>query len=146
MSSVSEILNSKGAEIFTIEDTATVFNAVVEMERKGVGCLLVMRGDEIRGIVTERDYLRTVIIKGRSSKTTAVSEIMSSSVVFASPQDSIQSCMVVMTEKRIRHLPVFDEGALVGLVSLGDLVKQISRDQKADIKYLTDYISGKYPG
>ena len=146
MSSVSDIIKDKGAEVFTIRDTATVFEAVVEMESKGVGCLVVMHDDEICGIVTERDYLRKVAIKGRSSKTTAVSEIMSSKVIVVSPQDSIQSCMVVMTERRIRHLPVVEKGASIGLVSVGDLVRQISKDQTADIKYLTDYITGKYPG
>ncbi len=146
MSSVSDIIKDKGAEVFTIRDTATVFEAVVEMESKGVGCLVVMHDDGICGIVTERDYLRKVAIKGRSSKTTAVSEIMSSKVIVVSPQDSIQSCMVVMTEKRIRHLPVVEKGTSIGLVSVGDLVRQISKDQTADIKYLTDYITGKYPG
>jgi CBS domain-containing protein len=146
MSKVADILREKGAEVFTIGDVATVFEAVVEMESKGVGCLVVMRGETIRGIVTERDYLRKIIVKGRSSKSTSVSDIMSSNIVVASPQDSVQTCMVVMTETRIRHLPVIDSGALVGLVSVGDLVKQMTKDQKAEIKYLTDYITGKYPG
>jgi CBS domain-containing protein len=146
MSSISVILHDKGPAVFTIADSATVYEAISEMNEKGVGCLVVMGGEAIRGVVTERDYLRKVILKGRSSKATPITEIMSSKVVVAAPQDSIEYCMGVMTEKRIRHLPVVEGGKLAGLVSVGDLVKQVSRDQKAEIKYLTDYISGKYPG
>jgi CBS domain-containing protein len=146
MSMVSDILRNKGSKVFTIVDTATVYDAIVEMASKGVGCLVVMHDDAIRGILTERDYLRKIAIKGRSSKTTPVPEIMSTMVVAVSPQDTVEECMAVMTEKRIRHLPVVDSGKLAGLVSVGDLVKQISSKQKAEIRYLKDYITGKYPG
>lgn len=145
VSSVSDILRSKGNAVFTIPDSATVFEAVVEMESKGVGCLVVMRGETICGIVTERDYLRKVVLKGRTSKSTPVTDIMSTNVVVASPTDTIEDCMAVMTDRRFRHLPVVDQGKLAGLVSVGDLMKKLSKDRKAVIKYLTDYITGKYP-
>jgi CBS domain-containing protein len=146
MSTVADILRKKGSEVFTIADTATVFDAIKEMSDKGVGCLVVMRGESIRGILTERDYLRKIALQGRHSKDTPVPDIMTESLVVASPQDTVESCMAVMTEKRIRHLPVVDQGKLAGLVSVGDLIKQIASRQKAEIRYLTDYISGKYPG
>jgi len=110
------------------------------------GSLLVVDAGEIRGIITERDYLREIVLKGRTSKTTEVRAIMTAELVCVGPNDSIDECMAVMTEKRIRHLPVLEHGRLAGLISIGDVVKQLSRDQKAQIRYLTDYITGKYPG
>jgi CBS domain-containing protein len=144
-SKVSDILKEKGTKVYTIQKTASVYEAIEEMTGEGVGSLVVMDGEEISGIVTERDYLRKVIVKGRSSRETPVSDIMSSNVICTDPGETVKSCMAVMTEKRIRHLPVLENARLAGLVSIGDLIKQVARDRKATIKYLKDYISGRYP-
>lgn len=145
MGRVADLLDIKGREVHTIPSTATVYEAVERMVRRNVGCLLVVDGTAIRGIVTERDYLRQIVLKGRTSRTTQVHEIMTAEVVCAHADDTLEACMAVMTEKRIRHLPVLDEGRLAGLISIGDVVRQLSRDQTAEIRYLTDYITGKYP-
>jgi CBS domain-containing protein len=116
------------------------------MVEHNAGCLLVTEGEQIRGIITERDYLRGIALAGRTSKTTQVQEIMTSRIVVVHPGTSVEEAMAIMTDQRFRHLPVVDSGKLVGLVSIGDLVKQISQDRKFEIQYLTDYITGKYPG
>jgi CBS domain-containing protein len=145
MGKVADLLDIKGHAVHVIPSASTVFQAVQEMVSHNVGSLLVVDGQDIRGIVTERDYLRDIVLRGRTSRETTVAEIMTSEVVCVSPGDSIEACMVIMTEKRIRHLPVLDGGRLAGIISIGDVVKQLSRDQKAEIRYLTDYITGKYP-
>ena len=145
MALISELLSHKGSEVLTIDRGETVYRAIEVMESRHVGSLVVTDETGVCGMLTERDYLRKVALKGRSSKTTRVDEIMSSPVVCACSEDSVKQCMTVMTEKRCRHLPVVDGGKLVGVVSIGDLVKQITMDQKADIRMLSDYISGKYP-
>lgn len=144
-SRVSDILKRKGNVVHTIETGTTVYDAISKMADNSVGCLVVMAGDQIAGIVTERDYLRKVALLGRSSKTTPVTEIMTHGIIYVSPDDTVEQCMAIMTEKRIRHLPVIVNEHLYGLVSIGDLIKQLSRDQRATIKYLTEYIVGKYP-
>jgi CBS domain-containing protein len=146
MGRVADLIRAKGRTVYSIESGATVYEAVKRMVDRNVGSLLVLDGDEIRGIITERDYLREVALKGRTSKTTTVAEVMTSKLVCVGPNHSIEECMAIMTEQRIRHLPVLEEGRLAGLVSIGDLVKQLSRDQKYEIQFLTDYITGKYPG
>jgi len=146
MGRIADLLSKKGNEVYTIERTATVYDAVKKMVERNTGSLLVTQGDEICGIITERDYLRHIVLEGRTSKTTQVREIMTSQVICISPSHAVEQCMAIMTAKRVRHLPVLDKGKLVGIVSIGDLVKQISQDQKYEIKYLTDYITGKYPG
>ncbi|HEY3156002.1 MAG TPA: CBS domain-containing protein [Candidatus Eisenbacteria bacterium] len=146
MGRIADLLAKKGNEVYTIERTATVYDAVKKMVERNTGSLLVTQGDEICGIITERDYLRHIVLEGRTSKTTQVREIMTSQVICIDPNYAVEKCMAIMTAKRIRHLPVVEKGKLVGLVSIGDLVKQISQDQKYEIKYLTDYITGKYPG
>ncbi len=145
MGRVADLIRTKGSDVFTIESKASVYDAVKSMVGHNTGSLLVVDGGEIKGIITERDYLREIVLKGRTSKATQVHEIMTLEVVCVSPNDSIEECMAVMTEKRIRHLPVLDGERLAGLISIGDLVKQLSKDQKAQIRYLTDYITGKYP-
>ena len=145
MGRVADLIRAKGRDVYTIESGASVFDAVKRMVDRNAGSLLVVDGGEIRGIITERDYLREIVLKGRTSKTTEVRTIMTSKLVCVGPNDSIEDCMAIMTEKRIRHLPVLEDGRLAGLVSIGDVVKQLSRDQKAHIRYLTDYICGKYP-
>jgi CBS domain-containing protein len=145
MGRVVELIRAKGPDVYSIESVATVYDAVRRMVDHNVGSLLVVDGPEIRGIITERDYLREIVLKGRTSRTTRVGEIMTAQVIVVTPHHSIEECMAIMTDRRIRHLPVVDEGSLVGLVSIGDVVKQLSKDQKAEIRYLTDYITGKYP-
>ena len=149
MGQVSDILDAKGTAVLEIDGGATVFDAVTMMVEGNVGSLLVTEEGRLAGIVTERDYLRRVTIVGRDEKTTPVREIMSAPIVYTTPESTIDECMAVMTERRIRHLPVLtepsDAGAsrdVVGVVSIGDLVKFQSREQSAQIKFLEEYISG----
>jgi CBS domain-containing protein len=142
VSQVSDILEGKGNEVLQIEASATVFEAIKRMVEANVGSLLVFEEGRLRGIVTERDYLRRVAREGRTEKDTLVGEIMSSPLVYVSPDTSIEECMAVMTERRIRHLPVLDERRdVVGVVSIGDVVKFQSQEQSAHIRLLTDYIT-----
>ena len=143
MNQVSEILNEKGSDLLQIEADASVFEAVKRMVEANVGSLLVTEGGEITGIVTERDYLRRVALEGRTDKETAVREIMSSPLIVVAPETSIDECMALMTDRRIRHLPVVDGGRVVGIVSIGDLVKFTSAQQGFEIKYLTEYITAR---
>ena len=146
MGTIADILAKKGSQVYTIGQTETVFEAVKRMVEHNAGCLLVTEKEQIRGNITERDYLRGIALAGRTSKTTEVQEIMTSQIVVVHPETSVEEAMAIMTDQRFRHLPVVDSGKLVGLVSIGDLVKQISQDRKFEIQYLTDYITGKYPG
>ena len=146
MRCVADLLRAKGREVHTVSPTATVYDAVDRMVRHNVGSLLVTEGDDIHGIITERDYLREIVLKGRTSRETPVGEVMTTRIICVGPADTIEGCMAIMTEKRIRHLPVVEDGRLAGLISIGDVVKRLSMDQKAEIRYLTDYITGKYPG
>ncbi len=141
MSKVSEILGEKGDRVLSIEAGASVFEAVEEMVEANVGSLLVTDRGDIVGIVTERDYLRRVTLEGRTDRDTAVGEIMSSPLVVVTPETEIDECMAVMTDRRIRHLPVVEDGEVVGVVSIGDLVKFKSKRQSFEIQYLTDYIT-----
>jgi CBS domain-containing protein len=140
MSTVSEVLCEKGSHVLTIDPHSTVFDAIAEMVRQGVGALIVVEEDAVLGMITERDYLRKVAIEGRTSRTTMVNEIMTSPVVAVRPTDDVDRCLALMTEKRVRHLPVVDQGGLVGVVSIGDLVKHKIMDQQGEIDRLFDYI------
>jgi CBS domain-containing protein len=140
---LSEILDEKGPEVLEIEADASVFEAVRKMVDANVGSLLVTDGGEIAGIVTERDYLRRVTLEGRTDKEIAVREIMSSPLVVATPETTIDECMAMMTDRRIRHIPVVDGGEVVGVVSIGDVVKFKSKQQSFEIQYLTDYITSR---
>lgn len=142
MKLVQHLLDSKGDEIISIVQDASVFDAIKLMADRAVGSLLVMDGDELQGIVTERDYARKVIIKGRSSESTPVADIMTTDLVTASPMQSVNDCMNLMSERRIRHLPIVMDGKVVGLISIGDLVQAIISDQKEEIEQLGSYISG----
>jgi CBS domain-containing protein len=142
MKTVRDILAAKGHQVWCVEPGATVFDALRLMAEKEIGALLVMEGDKVVGILSERDYARKVVLLGRTSPTTAVKEIMTSPVVYTHADQSIEECMVLVTEKRVRHLPVMKEGKLVGLISIGDLVKSIIADQKFIIEQLVRYISG----
>jgi CBS domain-containing protein len=143
MNQLSEILDEKGADVLQIEADASVFEAVKQMVEANVGSLLVAEGGETTGIVTERDYLRRVTLEGRTDKESAVREIMSAPLIVVTPQTTIDECMALMTDRRIRHLPVVDGGEVVGLVSIGDVVKFKSKQQSFEIQYLTDYISAR---
>lgn len=143
MKLVQHLLDSKGRGLISVATDMTVLDAIKLMADKAVGSLLVMDGDDLLGIMTERDYARKVIIKGRSSETTAVGEIMTADVVTAALQQTVNDCMTVMTERRIRHLPVVDDGAVVGMISIGDLVQAIISDQQEEIEHLEHYISGQ---
>jgi CBS domain-containing protein len=141
MHQLSEILEEKGHDVLRIESDASVLEAVKQMVEANVGSLLVMDGGEVTGIVTERDYLRRVTLEGRTDQDTAVREIVSSPLIVATPDTTIDECKALMTDRRIRHVPVVEDGDVVGLISIGDVVKFESRQQSFEIKYLTDYIT-----
>jgi CBS domain-containing protein len=142
VSLVSDILGDKGTNVLQIDADATVYDAITRMVEANVGSLLVFESGRLRGIVTERDYLRRVALEGRTEKATLVRDIMTSPLVYVSPDTTIDECMAVMTERRIRHLPVLnDQHEVVGMISIGDVVKFQSKEQSAQIKLLTDYIT-----
>ena len=141
MNLVSQILEEKGRDVLTIDAEATVLEAVRQMVDANVGSLLVTESVEITGIITERDYLRRVALEGRTDEGTAVREIMSSPLVIVTAETTVDECMAIMTDRRIRHVPVVEDGEVVGLVSIGDLVKFKSKQQSFEIQYLTDYIT-----
>ena len=136
-----EILEEKGGEVLKVDAESSVFEAVQLMVEKNVGSLLVTESGDITGIVTERDYLRRVTLEGRTDRETPVREIMSSPLIVASPETTVDECMALMTDRRIRHVPVVEEGSVVGVVSIGDLVKFKSKLQTFEIQYLTNYIT-----
>jgi CBS domain-containing protein len=136
-------LENKGHEVWSIEPDTTVYEAIRMMADKGVGALLVLEGGKLAGIVSERDYARKVILQERSSRDTPVRDIMTSNVVSVRPQQSLEDCMALMTAKHIRHLPVLDADKIVGIVSIGDLVKSIMADKEDLIEQLEGYISGR---
>jgi CBS domain-containing protein len=140
---VSQILEEKGHDVLQIEADASVSEAVKRMVEANVGSLLVTERGEITGIITERDYLRRVTVEGRTDEDTSVREIMSSPLVVVTPQTSIDECMALMTDRRIRHLPVTDRGRVVGIVSIGDVVKFKSKQQSFEIKFLHEYIGAR---
>lgn len=141
MKKVKDILETKGRDVWYIEPGALVYDAMKLMADKGIGALLVMEERRLVGIISERDYARKIILQGRSSRSTNVQEIMTSRVVYTEPEQNIEECMALMTEKRIRHLPVMEGGQVCGVISIGDLVKAIIREQKFIIEQLERYIS-----
>jgi CBS domain-containing protein len=141
MNEVSEILGDKGHDVLRIDAEASVLEAVKRMVEANIGSLLVTKGGEITGIVTERDYLRRVALEGPTDDEVTVEEIMSSPLVVVTPETAIDECMALMTDRRIRHVPVVDGGEVVGIVSIGDVVKFKSKQQSFEIKYLTEYIT-----
>ena len=142
MQTVRDILKAKGSDVWSVEPDATVFDALQRMADKEVGALVVLQGEQIVGLISERDYARKVILHGRASSTTLVREIMTSPVVYIHLDQAIEECMSLMTEKRTRHLPVIENGKLVGLISIGDIVKSIIADQQFIIEQLVRYVSG----
>ena len=142
MAHVSDILRAKGGDVLKIEKTATVFDAITKIVDANVGSVLVTDGDQVVGIMSERDYLRKIAVQGRTSRDTQVGEIMSSPLIYVTPETTIEESMAIMTDRRIRHLPVVENNDVVGIISIGDLVKFQSQEQSFQIKYLTEYISG----
>ena len=144
MTAVADILKAKGdAVVHSIGPDDSVFDALQRMADKGIGALLVMEGERIVGIVTERDYARKIALKGRTSALTRVRDVMTTSVMFVEPVQTSEECMALMTDNRLRHLPVVKDDKLVGLISIGDLVKDIISEQKFVIEQLEHYISGQ---
>ncbi len=144
MKLVAEILRSKASNsLFTVTPSTTVLEAVILMAEKGIGALLVMEGEQLAGIVSERDYVRRVALFERSAVVTTVGEIMTADVITVSPKDGTQHCMQLMTNKRLRHLPVMEDGKLLGLLSIGDLVKDVIQEQESLIRHLEGYIRGE---
>jgi CBS domain-containing protein len=140
MKTVAELLRGKEHAILSVSPDVPVFEALTVMAEKNVGALLVLEGDRLVGILSERDYARKVILKGKSSREIPVREIMSSHVLYVRPEQTIEDCMALMTDKRVRHLPVFDGEKLVGVVSIGDVVKAIIAEQSFVIEQLQNYI------
>jgi len=140
MTIVRQLLERKGRAIYAVEPQAPVLEAIRLMAERHVGALLVMTGDTLAGIISERDYARKVILKGRSSADTPVRDIMSAPVITVAPDTTVQTCMQLMTEKRVRHLPVADGGRVIGMVSIGDLVKAVIAEQQQQIEQLENYI------
>ena len=143
MRRIKRILETKGHDIWSIEPSATVYEAVHLLAEKKIGALLVMKKDQLVGIFSERDYARQIILKDRSSEATRVEEIMTSKVIHVQPNDEIGDCMALMTEHRIRHLPVIDKKKVVGMISIGDLVRAVIAEQQSTINDLEKYISGQ---
>jgi CBS domain-containing protein len=143
MKKVAQILRSKSdPAVHTVAPTASVFDALTLMAQKNIGALLITEGETIVGMLSERDYARKVVLMGKSSKETPVRDVMTRPVLYVGPQQSAEECMALMTEKRLRHLPVLDDGKLIGLISIGDLVKDIISEQNFVIEELQYYISG----
>jgi CBS domain-containing protein len=143
---INAILAQKGDEIFSISPDATVYEAIEMMSNKNVGALLVMEGERLVGMISERDYTRKVFLRGKRSRETSVTEIMSSQLTTTRPQEGVEKCLRLMTDKHIRHLPVLDDDKVVGVISIGDLVKWVISCQSATIAHLENYIHGGYSG
>lgn len=144
MHNIDTLLKDKGKDIWSIGPQETAFKALETMAQRNVGALLVIDKGKLIGIFSERDYARKVILKGKSSKDTTVGELMTPDVFYASPENTLQETMALMTAKHIRHMPVLRDDRLIGMVTLGDVVKQIISEQKFTIKELEKYISGSY--
>ncbi len=142
MSTVRQLLRRKQPEIWTIGPRASVYEALELMADKDVGALLVLDEDRLEGVFSERDYARKVALRGRRSRETRVGELMTQTIYYVTPEQTVEECLALMTERRVRHLPVLDGGKLVGLVSIGDAVKCIIDEQQLTIRHLEDYITG----
>ena len=139
---VNQILSTKGKEVFSIVSTITVYEALKVMGEKNIGAVLIIEEDVLKGVLSERDYARKIVLKDKSSKKTHVNEIMETEVFTVKPSDNLDFCMDLMTARRIRHLPVLENNAVIGIISIGDVVKAIIEVQKETIQHLDSYISG----
>ena len=144
MTTVGNLLSIKGQEIWSIAPDKSVFEALEMMAEKNVSGLLILENDELVGIFTERDYARKLILKGKLSKSTKVGDLMTKNILYVETQNTIEDCMTLMTTKRVRHLPVLKSNRLIGILTIGDLVKQIISEQQTTINQLENYISGGY--
>ena len=142
MKTVRDILRTKGREVWSVRADNSMFEALEKMAEKNVGALLVLEGGEVAGIVSERDYARKIILKGKSSKQTLVKEIMTKDTLYVDPDYKVEECMALMTDERVRHLPVMENERVVGIVSIGDVVKAIISDKQFVIEQLERYIKG----
>ena len=145
MARVSDILSHKGGQVHSVDADATVHEAISRMVEHNVGALVVKSEGTFVGIFTERDHLRRVTLDDRSPRTTRVGDVMTPRVICVTPDEMIQGCLGIMTQERIRHLPVVNEGAVVGMISIGDLVKHLSQQHEVEVRYLTEYITGLHP-
>ena len=143
MTLVLQLLNEKGHDMWSIHPDDTVYNAIKKMAEKDIGSLVVLEEERVVGIVTERHYARNVVLRGRSSRSTPIREIMTTRVVYTRPERSVEECLAIMTQQRVRHLPVMENGRLIGIISTGDLVKSIIAEQKFLIDELTQFIAGE---
>lgn len=143
MRNVRQLLGTKGGQVWTIGPDQTVYEALTELADKGIGALIVMEGEELAGIFSERDYARRVELEGRTSREAPVRSVMTSDVIYVRPEQSIEECMALMTNRRIRHLPVMEAGQVVGVISIGDVVKEVIAEQEFKIEQLENYISGR---
>jgi CBS domain-containing protein len=141
LKSVRQVLEDKGYAVETVTPETSVYDALQKMSNRGVGALVVIEGGEIRGLFSERDYARKIVLQGRASKNTPVQEVMTRRVITVEPQQTVEACMVLMTEKRIRHLPVVENVRLIGIVSIGDVLKAIIEAQRLTIEELATYIT-----
>ena len=144
MTTIAQLLNAKGKQIWAVEPKATIFEALEIMSEKEIGALLVMEDGKLKGIFSERDYARKVILKGKSSKETPVGELMTKKVFYIDPQKTTNDCMAMMTAKRIRHVPVIEDNQVMGIVTIGDVVNQIISEQEVTINHLENYITGSH--
>jgi CBS domain-containing protein len=142
MRTVRDILQGKGFDVYAIAPESSVYQALQLMAEKNVGALMVMTGDTVVGLISERDYARKIVLKGRLSRDVAVREIMTPEIVAIGPEEDVERCMTLMTHKRVRHLPVFENGRLIGLISIGDIVKAIIEHKEETIQQLEKYIKG----
>ncbi len=144
MQLVSHIISNKGSEVHSVGPDTTVFDALKLMADKNIGAVIVLEDNEVVGIMSERDYARKIILKGKSSKEIPVREIMSTRVFYVKPEQSIEDCMALMIDKRFRHLPVMEDGKLKGVISIGDVVKALIAQKEYEIEQLENYIAGRY--
>ena len=142
---IRTILRDKGSRVVTIHPDATVYETIARMVEHNVGSIIVIQNNEIQGVFTERDYLRRIVLQGRTSRDTLVKDVMTENVQTASPDDSINACMRTMTELKCRHLPIINKGQLIGVISIGDCVKSMLEDSKMEVQHLQGFISGAYP-
>jgi len=142
MAFIRQLLDKKGYDVWSTSPKASVFDVLQKMAEKNIGALVVLDGDELVGVVSERDYARKVILQGKASMETPVGEIMTEEVVTVTPQNTIEEAMAIMTEKRFRHLPVIEDNKVIGVISIGDLVVSIIKNQEFMISQLENYISG----